>query len=408
MIFGMERPTFKKTALDKKRAFKLIATAGIALSLQGCIAAAFPVVAGGLMARGSGSDAETESTAQIAAVETPPAVAAEPPVPAVQPDPEPEGIVEVARSTDAASSFGTGSASDSGTFAVEDPASTALVPEPAAPAETVQASERLVTESESSAALASAAPTSTLPAAPSALDSSSSTAPTVTVRAPSATSVASTSITNTGIANTPESSSIVIPIPDAPPAVAGGTFFDPLFSYATTPETSESGARTSAVLLDAAALKPDRIDCATGEPTVLIDLDPESGDLFPIDTRSASPAFAQKLAELRVRGVLIAWISQNFSNRENDVRRALLQSGLDPLGTDQVLMMRTSDDRKQTRRDELARGSCLVAIAGDTRADFHELFDYLLNPGDAAALEPLIGEGWFLIPTPLLAERTRP
>ena len=403
MIFDMERPTLEKSGLDKQRGFKLLTMAGIALSLQGCVAAAFPVVAGGLMARGSGSDAEAERAPEIAVAETAPVVAAAPPAVVVQPDPEPVGIVEVARSTDGASSFGTGSASDSGTFAVEDAATTALAAEVAEPAVQPQATDRLEAATESSAQFAAAAPISNEPSAAETLEAAALAPTTPTVIAPAPTPPASAASTATSA-----SSSIVIPIPDAAPAVAGGTFFDPLFAYAMTPETSESGARTSAVLLDAAALKPDRIDCPSGEPAVLVDLDPESGDLFPIDVQSASPAFAQKLADLRVRGVLIAWISQSFANRETDVRRALLQSGLDPLGTDEVLLMRTSDDRKQTRRDELARNSCLVAIAGDTRSDFHELFDYLLNPGDAAALEPLIGEGWFLIPTPLLAERTRP
>ena len=70
--------------------------------------------------------------------------------------------------------------------------------------------------------------------------------------------------------------------------------------------------------------------------------------------------------------------------------------------------MRSSEDRKQTRRDQLAEASCLIAIAGDERADFHELFDYLRNPSDADALEPMMGDGWFIIPTPLLSERPQP
>ena len=59
-------------------------------------------------------------------------------------------------------------------------------------------------------------------------------------------------------------------------------------------------------------------------------------------------------------------------------------------------------------REQLAQLSCLIAIAGDTRSDFDELYDYLLDPNDAAPLEPIIGEGWFLIPTPLLSERPNP
>lgn len=165
--------------------------------------------------------------------------------------------------------------------------------------------------------------------------------------------------------------------------------------------------RASAVLIDAAALRPERMECAQGTSTVLIDLDPKGEDLLPVDVSSASPALAQRLAELRRKGVAIAWISGLAADKENDIRIALFRSGLDPLSTDDILLMRSSDERKQLRRDQLAQTSCLIAIAGDERSDFHELFDYLLNPADARALEPLIGEGWFLIPTPLLSERAR-
>jgi hypothetical protein len=200
-----------------------------------------------------------------------------------------------------------------------------------------------------------------------------------------------------------------VAVPNAVPATAGGTFFDPFFSYASSPEfLMRPGAapeRASAVLVDAAALRPDRVECAQGNSTVLIDLDPAAGKLFPIDLSSASPALADRLAQLRRMGVAIAWISGNTVDKENDIRMALFRSGLDPVGTDDVLLMRSSDERKQLRRDQLAQSSCLIAIAGDERSDFHELFDYLLNPADARALEPLIGEGWFLIPTPLISER---
>jgi len=63
--------------------------------------------------------------------------------------------------------------------------------------------------------------------------------------------------------------------------------------------------------------------------------------------------------------------------------------------------MRYPGDRKQTRRDDLANVSCVIAIAGDSRTDFNELFEYLVKPEAALALELLIGQGWFLIPQAL-------
>ncbi|WP_337661219.1 hypothetical protein [Erythrobacter sp. Alg231-14] len=404
--------------MDKDRSIKLFATAGIALTLQGCVAVAFPIAAGGMMARGNGGDRETTS-----AVVEPPVVAQAAPQDS---EPQPSGIVEVARSSDAAATAAgvaeTVGARDTGTFVVEDSSVSIPSSEPEELVEIVTVEVPETSEAETfsdvfentasdpvsapaTVEVVNAAPIS-VPASPSAPESEPELpSAAAVIEQPAAMAAVAPSTTEASTAST---SGIVVPIPDAPRAVAGGTFFDPFFDYATAPEFTSVGKRPSAMLLNPAALEPDRLDCETGEPTVLIDLDPESGELFPIDPQSASPALAQRLAELRVKGVLIAWISQRFANREVDIRRALRDSGLDPLGIDEVLMMRTSDDRKQTRRDALARTSCLVAIAGDTRSDFHELFDYLLNPSDAVALEPLIGEGWFLIPTPLLAERTRP
>jgi len=52
----------------------------------------------------------------------------------------------------------------------------------------------------------------------------------------------------------------------------------------------------------------------------------------------------------------------------------------------------------------------VVAIAGDERGDFDELFDYLRDPGSAVGLYPMMGEGWFLVPslgTPAAASTER-
>ena len=71
------------------------------------------------------------------------------------------------------------------------------------------------------------------------------------------------------------------------------------------------------------------------------------------------------------------------------------------------MLMRDLDERKQTRRDELASEMCPVALLGDERADFDELFLYLKRPEAAIALEPMIGQGWFLA-SPLLPDANQP
>ncbi len=375
MIFGMKQ----------QRTLKLIAAGGIAMTLQGCIAAALPIAAGGLMAGGGRVVPETQTTSEA---ETAAATAQASTNPSHNPN-------EVVETTSLAASISTvevnsSSASDYGVILVKEDETVSNAFAEFGVEEEATASDQAVSlpEEVTTLAVLAAAETAFSVSAPGPAASVSSTA-------------SSASASNA-------SSSVVIPVSAAPPAVAGGTFFDPLHSYASSPEFAVSGARGSATLLDPTSLEPDRNECTQGESTVLIDLDPENGELLPVNTRSASPVFAQKLADLRVRGVTIAWISENSEDKANDIRIALFQSGLDPLGADKLLLIRTPDERKQTRRDELAHNSCLIAIAGDARSDFHELFDYLLNPSDAVALEPLIGEGWFLIPTPLVAERSIP
>ncbi|MBO0750424.1 MAG: hypothetical protein J2O44_08355, partial [Porphyrobacter sp.] len=98
-------------------------------------------------------------------------------------------------------------------------------------------------------------------------------------------------------------------------------------------------------------------------------------------------------------GVVVLWISRLPAARAADVARALRTSGLDPQGQDQLLLIRNGDDRKQVLRQDAEKDVCIVAIAGDERGDFDELFDYLRNPEGAAGLYPLMGHGWFLVPS---------
>lgn len=163
---------------------------------------------------------------------------------------------------------------------------------------------------------------------------------------------------------------------------------------------------SSAVLIDPRRLAPERERC-DGEdeaPIVLIDLDP-GATLFDPDRLSGSQLEASlALATLRQSGVGIAWISDNTAGMADEVRLALERSGLDPLGADRLLLMRYPGDRKQSRRQELSVDTCLLAIAGDRRSDFDELYDYVVDINAAAPLEQIIGNGWFLTPSLLSFE----
>jgi hypothetical protein len=172
-------------------------------------------------------------------------------------------------------------------------------------------------------------------------------------------------------------------------------------------QASAVGARSgadllSAMLSDPVALDGQRRRCAVGEqPVVVIDLDPEGGIFAPPAKPVRQTGLALGLAVLRDAGVEIAWLSDMPVNQSGQLRTALEQSGLDPRGQDIISLSRSADDSKQKRRESLAGITCIVAIAGDERADFDERFKYLRNPEAGTGLEPLIGDGWFLI-EPLL------
>lgn len=162
----------------------------------------------------------------------------------------------------------------------------------------------------------------------------------------------------------------------------------------------------SAMLADPIALDGQRKRCPAGEqPVVVIDLDP-AGSLFapPTDPERDVPR-ALGLAVLREAGVQIAWLSDLPVSEIGAVRNALEFAGLDVRGEDIVSLRRDPEDRKQARKESLAASSCVIAIAGDAKADFDERFQYLRNPEAGKPLETAIGDGWFLIDPIFLAAK---
>lgn len=154
----------------------------------------------------------------------------------------------------------------------------------------------------------------------------------------------------------------------------------------------------SAVLSDPVALDGERRRCTAGEqPVAVIDLDPAGGVFAPPADPARQDGLALGLAVLREAGVVIAWLSDLSVNQSGGLRTALEQSGLDPRGEDIISLRRDGDDGKQQRMNNLAGITCIVAIAGDERADFDDRFKYLRSPEAGAGLEPVIGNGWFLI-----------
>jgi predicted secreted acid phosphatase len=129
----------------------------------------------------------------------------------------------------------------------------------------------------------------------------------------------------------------------------------------------------------------------------VIDLDPGSA-VFAPGAAAPMPEIAAAIEELRAAGVIVLWVSQASANDVAGVAAALQASGLDPTGRDPILLVRNAEERKQVLREEANATVCVVAIAGDRRSDFDELFDYLRDPRLETAYDAQIGAGWFIVP----------
>jgi len=138
--------------------------------------------------------------------------------------------------------------------------------------------------------------------------------------------------------------------------------------------------------------------CGAREPAVVIDLDPGAAEFAPVAGNLAGPGVAASVNELRAAGIIVLWVSQASANDVAGVAESLKSSGLDPTGSDPILLVRSEDERKQVLREEANETVCVVAMAGDRRSDFDELFDYLRDPKLETAYDAQLGAGWFLVP----------
>ena len=157
-----------------------------------------------------------------------------------------------------------------------------------------------------------------------------------------------------------------------------------------------AGKRVSALLARPGDLVARRADCTAATPALFVDLDPGRGTFDPLAPGRPNTALAETLNDLRDSGFAVVWFSRLGENFAGAVRTALTHGGLDPAGQDMLVLMRSIDERKQTRRDDVARLFCPLALVGDERADFDELYLYLKQADTASALDALIGQGWFL------------
>lgn len=184
------------------------------------------------------------------------------------------------------------------------------------------------------------------------------------------------------------------------PAPGGTDSYVAFYDHALSQLDAE-GPRQSALLLDPPSIDPAVKPCTDQPSAVLVDLDPAAGLLPLVDEARPDPVLADLLGTLRDRGVTVFWISGHGPEAASAIRGILVESALDPAGADPLILMRFPGESKQKRRVGLADTHCLLAIAGDQRADFDELYDHVLDPDMAAPLEVLVGDGWFLTPPPI-------
>jgi len=186
----------------------------------------------------------------------------------------------------------------------------------------------------------------------------------------------------------------------ARPAAAGPWRDFARFALDRATVLADSGDAASALLTPEAALsfQTKLRPCQAREAAVVIDLDPGQAVFAPAAATPIPPEVAATIAQLRDAGVIVLWVSQASANDVAGVAAALQSSGLDPTGRDPILLVRNEDERKQVLREEANQTVCVVAMAGDRRGDFDELFDYLRDPRLATAYDGQLGAGWFLVP----------
>lgn len=194
-----------------------------------------------------------------------------------------------------------------------------------------------------------------------------------------------------------ESGELPVPIAALP---ISGTFGD-MRTHVSAALALGIDGQFSALLADPTELQPTRAQCDAEVPAILIDLDPAGGLVALEGATTPDPSLVPLLDSFRAQGVAIAWITDREPTDAGAIRERLLQSRLDPTGRDPLFVQRYPGELKQERRQALLETHCLLAIAGDERRDFDDLYLYLIDQSSAGGLEPMIGDGWFLIPNPL-------
>lgn len=190
-----------------------------------------------------------------------------------------------------------------------------------------------------------------------------------------------------------------------PPQTEAADGYAAMSAWVMAAVGAPSGKPVQSALLDQRSLAalPRTEACSNQRRALLIDLDVGEKPFDLTDPPSPAPGLADHLRKIRGTGVAVVWIAALPEAAAADLGTILKATGLDPLGIDRTLLLRRNETRKQQILNRADTDWCVLAIAGDRKGDFDEVFDYLRNPDGpvALALEQQMGAGWFLVPPPI-------
>ena len=379
--------------MQRTRALLLIAALGSLPVLSGCVAAIVPLAAVGLAAKKKlGKPHRVEVVDQQAAPVAPPTLAPAPvSAPTAAPEQRaaaPEAVPLPAAETDVAPAVPMPAPVRVAVFAGEGSTKATLAPTVLAGTPAPPAPPRLytVTDSAPAPALTPSVTTVTLPAQKPA---------------PQPAAAAKLAIAET-IAVQPAPASVRPKATVAPaPASPTSSGYLGLTAFAISRANSPTADSALDVINPADPLTaPRRAQCGGQAAAVMLDLDPGL-TVFDPEAIRPEPGLGDALAALRAAGITVLWTSALPVEQAEKVHFALARAGLDPARIDRLLLLKGAGDRKQARRNLASRNWCVIALAGDRRGDFDEVFDYLRDPDSKIPADALFGDGWFLAPPPM-------
>jgi hypothetical protein len=167
----------------------------------------------------------------------------------------------------------------------------------------------------------------------------------------------------------------------------------------------QAGGRVRGAVLtqNVSLTQPQAMDCGNKPLAAIIDLDIAPGTPTEMEVERQN-GFAALLDAMRESDIRIAWLAETSEGRLGRVL-GLLREGDEPVmrAGDIMLVGLPGSYRKQERRWQLAQSHCVIAIAGDRKSDFDELYDFLRDQSYAIRLEAFMGRGWFELPHPVTA-----